>query len=67
MVRRPLSEAVAMSFIVVRSTPLEAKSCRATSSSRSRVLVAIAVICQYNSRCKGKKKTWAFISRCLDF
>lgn len=44
MVRLPLSEAVAMSFMVVRSTPLLAKSWRATSRRRSRVFVAIAVI-----------------------
>ena len=42
IVRLPLSEALAISFIVVFSKPLWTKSCRATSISFSRVFNTIA-------------------------
>jgi hypothetical protein len=43
MVRLPFSDALAISSMVVFSTPLRAKSCLATSISLSRVLLAISL------------------------
>ena len=50
MVRRPLSDAFAISLMVVFSTPLWIKSCRATSISFSLVLatIVINVLCKIN-------------------
>lgn len=56
--RRPLSEALAISNMVVFSTPFRAKSCLATSMSLSRVLRAMLFSDEAEASIFGVNKEW---------